>query len=81
MFNHINYATIDGETMLINRNNNKSLMLNESGSIIWNYIIQNKDKEEIVRDLSNIYPNQKYEIERDVNEFFSILRKYGVFDE
>ena len=55
MFNHINYATIDGETMLINRNNNKSLMLNESGSIIWNYIIQNKDKEEIVSDLSNLF--------------------------
>lgn len=78
MKKNINYTTLDSKTFIVNSEIEKSLILDESDTKIWELIIDNKSKNDIINILSTKYPGFENQIEEDVNEFFEILIKYEI---
>lgn len=78
MKKNINYTTLDSKTFIVNSEIEKSLILDESDTKIWELIIDNKSKNDIINILSIKFPGFEKQIEEDVNEFFEILVKYEI---
>lgn len=78
MKKNITYTTIDNKSLIVNKDLNKSIILDESGTEIWKLILEKKSKSEIIEVLSKKYPRFQKEIYSDVNEFFDLLQKYEI---
>ncbi|MFM1572168.1 PqqD family protein [Helcococcus ovis] len=74
----ISYTILTNKTLIVNKGNNKSIVLDKSGTEIWRLILDKKSKEEIIEILSDRYKGFSDEIKSDVSEFFEILTKYEV---
>lgn len=72
------YTTIGNETMLTNSETGEAIMLDESGTKIWNYIVEGKDKENIIQSLVNEFPDYEKEIREDVEEVITLLLDHSI---
>ncbi len=55
-------------------------MLDESGTKIWNYIVEGKDKENIIQSLVNEFPDYEKEIREDVEEVITLLLDHSILE-
>lgn len=69
----ISYTIIDNQTLITSEINKKSYILDNSGTLIWKLILDNKNKNIIVDILSEKFPDYKEDIIIDVDEIFTFL--------
>ena len=67
------YSKQGQNTVLINTDMKKSLLLDENGSLIWNLIIELEEEKKVIDELQNRYPMQKGQVKKDVVELLDLL--------
>ena len=60
---------------------NGMLTLNESGSLLWNALTKDTDREQLIGVLTENYEVSASEAGQDVDEFLSALRRVGCLEE
>lgn len=69
------WKKIQDETVLINIDTGCYYSFNKIGSEIWEGILRNRQKAEIVENISENYDEEKKVVEADVNRILGILEK------
>ena len=75
----LNYRTIDGETVILNREEGQLHQLNPTASFIWDCCDGNSNIAEIVDRLAGAYEVDPSTARKDVEEVLSKLRKLKPF--
>ena len=70
----LNYRTIDGETLILNREEGRLHQLNPTASFIWDCCDGNSDIAEIIDRLAAAYEVDSSTARKDVEEILSNLR-------
>src|SRR6267142_5238292 len=78
---NLNYRTIDGETLILNREEGRLHQLNQTASVIWDCCDGNSNLADIVDRLAGVYEVDSNTARRDVEEVLSNLRSSNLLDE
>ena len=76
----LNYKTIDGETLILNREEGRLHQLNPTASFIWDCCDGNSDIAEIIDRLAATYEVDYSTARKDVEEVLSNLRNSKLLD-
>ena len=76
----LNYRTIDGETVILNRKEGRLHQLNPTASFIWDCCDGNWNIAEIVDRLAGAYEVDASTARKDVEEVISNLRNSNLLD-
>jgi hypothetical protein len=71
---NLNWRTIDGETLILNREEGRLHQLNPTASFIWGCCDGNSSIEEIVNRLAGVYEVDAVTAWKDVEDVLSNLR-------
>jgi hypothetical protein len=77
----LNYRTIDGETVMLNRKDGRLHQLNPTASFIWDCCDGNSNLAEIVDRLAGTYEVDSSTARKDVEEVLSNLRSSNLLEE
>ena len=76
----LNYRTIDGETLILNREHGRLHQLNPTASFIWDCCDGNSKLAEIVERLAGAYEVDSNTARKDVEEILSNLRRSNLLE-
>ena len=77
----LNYRTIDGETLILNREEGRLHQLNPTASFIWDCCDGNSNIADIVDRLAGAYEVDPSTARKDVEEVLSNLRNSNLLEE
>jgi N-acetylmuramoyl-L-alanine amidase CwlA len=77
---HVTWKILKTGTVLLNLNNGAYYTLNRTASEIWDNIIAEKNRDEIVSAICEIYDCSAEQAEHDVNETFTFLLNEGLLE-
>ena len=76
----LNYRTIDGETLILNRQDGRLHQLNPTASFIWDCCDGNSNLADIVGRLAGAYEVDPNTARKDVEEVISNLRSSNLLE-
>jgi Coenzyme PQQ synthesis protein D (PqqD) len=76
----LNYRTIDGETLILNRKDGRLHQLNPTASFIWDCCDGNSNIADITERLAGAYEVDSSTARKDVEEVLSNLRNSNLLD-
>jgi hypothetical protein len=76
----LNYRTIDGETLILNRQDGRLHQLNPTASFIWDCCDGNSNLADIVDRLAGAYEVDPNTARKDVEEVISNLRSSNLLE-
>jgi Coenzyme PQQ synthesis protein D (PqqD) len=76
----LNYRTIDGETLILNRQDGRLHQLNPTASFIWDCCDGNSNLADIVGRLARAYEVDPNTARKDVEEVISNLRSSNLLE-
>jgi len=77
---YLNYRTIEGETVILNRKEGRLHQLNPTASFIWDCCDGNSNLAEIVDRLAGTYEVDSSTARKDVEEVLSNLRSSNLLE-
>lgn len=77
---HIIWRKIEGNIFIIDSRNNYLYELNETASLIFEYLINGFAKEKIIEKLMHLYEVDRKTLINDVDETISYLIKEGIYE-
>ena len=77
----LNYRSIDGETLILNRQDGRLHQLNATASFIWDCCDGNSNLADIVDRLAGAYEVDPNTARKDVEEILSNLRNSSLLEE
>jgi len=77
----LNYRSIDGETLILNRQDERLHQLNPTASFIWDCCDGNSNLADIVDRLAGAYDVDPSTARKDVEEVLSSLRSSNLLEE
>ena len=77
---HVTWKILKSGTVLLNLNEGTYYTLNQTASEIWDNIIAEKDREEIISILCERYDCSKEQAETDVKNTFTFLVNEGLLE-
>lgn len=69
---------IDGKAVIVKIESDEVLVLNDTGTILWQMVDGRRSAEEILKDFSAEYDTDIEETRRDIEEFLYSLYKSGL---
>ena len=69
---------VEGEIIVYHPSSTTSVYLNETGALVWELCNGQTCTADIVRLLVEVYPESRFEIEKDVPEIIQTLVEHGV---
>ncbi len=76
----LNYRSIDGETLILNRQDDRLHQLNATASFIWDCCDGNSNLADIVDRLAGAYEVDSNTARKDVEEILSNLRRSNLLE-
>lgn len=71
---------LEGEWVFLNLENGEYYGLNETGSLVWDSLVKNKNLEAILESLKKKFQVEESRLEREVKEFLVDLQKEGLIE-
>lgn len=65
--------TLDGETIIINLENGNYYSMNPSGSVVWELIVKNSSKDQIISEFLQRYETTKEDLEKPITDLLQLL--------
>ncbi len=73
--------TLDGETIVINLKSGNYYSLNETGTLVWTYIVEKYSTESMAATLASHYGADTSTVEKAIADFIETLQKDSLIQE
>lgn len=75
----VSWTTEGNKLMLVNAANQKCIVLDDTGNLLWNKILAGYNKEEIVKQCAAQFPDSDINVIcRDIEDFLLLLVDNGI---
>ncbi len=78
--NKVYWRKVEDETVILNIDSGFYYTLDGAGSTIWNMIINNKNKDQIVSNIANEYEIDDRTVKKDIETLFKNLEKEDLIE-
>lgn len=77
---HIEYTTVAGETVILDRNRGVYLGLDEAGSFVWKLLVNDRSLDDILAEMARQYRAPRDVLKNDLMAFIRELQAKNILD-